>query len=84
MSKLQDCADLVKDIMMYSDDKEISKNETKVTAVLEAMEIFLDEEDMVDILKKRVQPKLSKKKRAVWDDYINGILRHYKYIIEDL
>ena len=84
MSKLQDCAELITDIMKYSDDKELSINETKVTSVLEAMEIFLDEEDMVDILKKRVQPKLSKKKRAVWDDYINGILRHYKYIIEDL
>ena len=84
MSKLQDCAELITDIMKYSDDKELSINETKVTSVLEAMEIFLDEEDMVDILKKRVQPKLSKKKRAVWDDYINGILRHYKWIIEDL
>lgn len=84
MSKLQDCAELITDIMKYSDDKEISINQTKVTSVLEAMEIFLDEEDMVDILKKRVQPKLSKKKRAVWDDYINGILRHYKYILEDL
>lgn len=83
MSKLQDCAELVKDIMMYSDDKEIKKNETKVSSVLEAMEIFLDDEDMMDILKKRVQPKLSKKKRAVWDDYINGMLRHYKYILED-
>ena len=84
MSKLQDCAELITDIMKYSDDKESSINQTKVTSVLEAMEIFLDEEDMMDILKKRVQPKLSKKKRAVWDDYINGILRHYKYILEDL
>jgi hypothetical protein len=83
MSKLQDCAELVTDIMRYSDDKEGVRNETKVTSVLEAMEIFLDADDMVDILKNRVQPKLSKKKRAVWDDYINGMLRHYKYILED-
>lgn len=83
MSKLQECADLVKDIMMYSDDKEIEKNETKVTAVLEAMEIFLDEEDLIDILKKRVQPKLTKKKRAVWDDYLKGIIKHYQYILEE-
>lgn len=83
MSKLQDCADLVKDIMMYSDDKEIIKNEAKVTSVLEAMEIFLDEEDLIDILKKRVQPKLTKKKRAVWDDYLNGIIKHYQCILED-
>lgn len=83
MSKLQECADLVKDIMMYSDDKERVKNETKVTSVLEAMEIFLDAEDMTDILKNRVLPKLRKKKREVWDDYINGMLRHYKYILED-
>ena len=83
MSKLQDCADLIKDIMTYSDDKEGVRNETKVSAVLEAMEIFLDAEDMWDILKERVKPKLSKKKRGVWDDYINGMLRHYKYILED-
>lgn len=83
MSKLQDCADLVKDIMTYSDDKEGVRNETKVTSVLEAMEIFLDVDDMIDILKNRVQPSLSKKKRVVWDDYINGMLRHYKFILED-
>lgn len=83
MSKLQDCAELITDIMRYSDDKESDRNETKVRFVLEAMEIFLDADDMVDILKKRVQPKLPKKKRAVWDDYINGMLRHYKYILED-
>lgn len=83
MSKLQECADLVKDIMMYSDDKEIEKNETKVTAVLEAMEIFLDEEDLIDILKKRVQPKLTKKKRVVWDDYLKAIIMHYETILED-
>lgn len=83
MSKLQDCAELVTDLMRYSDDKEGVRNEIKVTSVLQAMEIFLDVDDMVDILKKRVLPKLPKKKRAVWDDYINGMLRHYKYILED-
>lgn len=48
MSKLQDCADIIKEIMMHnSDDVRLAKN--KLNVVFETMLVFLDHQDLIGL-----------------------------------
>ena len=77
MSKIKDCADLIISIMTYSDKNEQIKNEAKLNSVLEAMLIFLDYEDIVEIINEKVVPCLLPQIYARWHDYIENKLEDY-------
>ena len=81
MSKIKDCVDLIASIMTYSDKNEQIKNEAKLNSVLEAMLIFLDYEDIVEIINERVVPCLRPQVYARWYDYIENKLDNYDNFI---
>ena len=82
MSKIQDCANLIIEIMSYSDKNEQIKNESKVNSVLEAMLIFLDYEDMVNLLDERVIPCLLPKIYERWHSYLEETINTYNEYID--
>ena len=81
MSKIKDCANLIASIMTYSDKNEQIKNESKLDSVLEAMLIFLDYEDIVEIINEKVVPCLLPKVYERWHDYIENKLEDYNDFI---
>ena len=77
MSKLQDCAEIIKGIMMYnSDDVRLAEN--KLNTTLETMLVFLDHQDLIDIVRGRVLPYLRPKQAALFYDYITQNLAYWK------
>lgn len=72
MSKIQDCADLIIEIMTYSPNDETIRVESKLNSVIESMLIFLDYDDLIEILDNRVRPHLLPTKLLIWGDYINN------------
>jgi hypothetical protein len=84
MSKIKDCASLIVEIMTYSNKDEQIKNECKLNNVLEAMLIFLDYEDMIDILDKRVTPSLLPQTYKRWHSYIKETISCYNEHLEDI
>lgn len=80
MSKIQECADLIIEIMTYSSKDEQIRNECKLNSVIESMLIFLDVDDLRDILSERVVPHLLPKVYQRWYDYINLKLRDWDFL----
>lgn len=78
MSKIQECADLIIGIMTYSSKDEQIRNESKLNSVIESMLIFLDVDDLCDILNERVVPHLLPTIYQRWHDYIMIKLRYWK------
>ena len=77
MSKLQDCAEIIKDIMMYnSNDVRLAEN--KLNVAFETMLVFLDHQDLIDIVRGRVLPCLRPKQAALFYDYITKGLSYWK------
>lgn len=77
MSKLQDCAEIIKNIMMYnSDDVRLAEN--KLNTAFETMLVFLDHQDLIDIVRGRVLPYLRPKQSALFYDYITQNLAYWK------
>lgn len=58
MSKIKDCADLIIEIMTYSSNDDTIRVESKLNSVIESMLIFLDYDDLIEILDNRVRPNL--------------------------
>lgn len=83
MSKIQDCADQIIRIMTYSDKSDIIKIESKLNEVFEAMLIFLDCEDMIDIMKNRVIGSLSTKTHKIFFDYITNKINYWNECVND-
>ena len=71
MSKLVESANLIWEIMTYSDKDDIIKSESKLNSVIEALLIFLDYDDLIDILDSKVRPRLRPNRLAIWNGYIN-------------
>lgn len=78
MSKIQDCADLIIKIMTYSSNDDTIRVESKLNSVIESMLIFLDYDDLIDILDNRVRPNLLPKKLIIWSEYINNQITYFK------
>lgn len=83
MSKIQDCADQIIRIMTYSDKSDIIKIECKLDEVFEAMLIFLDYEDMIDIMKNRVIGSLSTKIHKIFFDYITNKINYWNECVNN-
>lgn len=84
MSKYQDCAEQILSIMIYSDSDEYIRNETKLSQIFETMLIFLDYDDLIDIVKNRVIPKYNErnyKNKDKWILFLNNSIKYwYEYI----
>lgn len=78
MSKIQECADLIIGIMTYSSKDEQIRNESKLNSVIESMLIFLDVDDLRDILNERVVPHLLPTIHLRWYDYIKLKLKDWE------
>lgn len=72
MSKIKDCADLIIEIITYSSNDDTIRVESKLNSVIESMLIFLDHDDLIEILDNRVRPRLLPTKLIIWSDYINN------------
>ena len=72
MSKYNDCANLIIEIMTYSSADNQITNESKLDAVVESMLIFLDYEDLIEIITTRVVPRLLPKINQRWYDWYNN------------
>ena len=78
MSKIQDCADLIIQIMTYSSNDDTIGVESKLNSVIESMLIFLDYDDLIDILDNHVRPNLLPTKLIIWGGYINNKISDLK------
>ncbi len=83
MSKIEDCADLIIEIMTYSPNDETIRVESKLNSVIESMLIFLDYDDLIEILDNRVRPRLLPTKLIIWSDYINNKISDLKLWIRN-
>lgn len=78
MSKYQDCADLIIEIMTYSSKDNQIANECKLDSVIESMLIFIDYDDLIDIFTKRVISQLLPKVNERWYDWYTNKLNYWK------
>lgn len=83
MSKLVESANLIWEIMTYSDKDDIIKSESKLNSVIEALLIFLDYDDLIDILDNKVRPRLRPNKMQIWNGYINQKIVYFTECLED-
>ncbi len=83
MSKLVKSANLICEIMTYSDKDNIIKSESKLNSVIEALLIFLDYDDLIDILDNKVRPILLPSRLVIWNDYINQKIVYFRECLED-
>lgn len=83
MSKLVDSATLIWEIMTYSDKDDIIKSESKLNSVIEALLIFLDYDDLIDILDNKVRPRLLPSRLVIWNDYIKQKINYFRECLED-
>lgn len=83
MSKLGESANLIFEIMTYSDKDDIIKSESKLNSVIEALLIFLDYDDLIDILDNKVRPRLRPNRLAIWNGYINQKIVYFTECMED-
>lgn len=83
MSKLVESANLIWEIMTYSDKDDIIKSESKLDSVIEALLIFLDYDDLIDILDNKVRPRLRPNKMQIWNGYINQKIVYFTECLED-
>ena len=82
MSKLQDCADVIIGRIKYNSCEDCIKIECELSRLFEVMLIFLDYEDMIDILKNRVIPNLSKTKEKVYHDFFKNQINYWNECLE--
>jgi hypothetical protein len=82
MSKLGESANLIFEIMTYSDKDDIMKSESKLNSVIEALLIFLDYDDLIDILDNKVRPRLRPNRLAIWNGYINQKINYFRECLE--
>jgi hypothetical protein len=83
MSKLVEAANLICEIMTYSDKNDIIKSESKLNSVIEALLIFLDYDDLIDILDNKVRTMLLPSRLVIWYDYINQKINYFRECLED-
>lgn len=83
MSKLVESANLIWEIMTYSDKDDIIKSESKLNSVIEALLIFLDYDDLIEILDNKVRPRLRPNRLAIWNGYINQQIVYFTECLED-
>ena len=83
MSKLVESANLIWEIMTYSDKDDIIKSESKLNSVIEALLIFLDYDDLIDILDNKVRPRLRPNKLQIWNGYIKQKINYFTECMED-
>ena len=83
MSKLVDSADIILQIMTYSDNDNFIKTESKLDSVIEALLIFLDYDDLIDILDNKVRPRLLPNKLKIWNGYIRQKIVYFTECLED-
>lgn len=83
MSKLGDSADIILQIMTYSDNDNFIKTESKLDSVIEALLIFLDYDDLIDILDNKVRPRLRPNKLQIWNGYIHQKIVYFTECMED-
>ena len=83
MSKLVDSANIILQIMTYSDNDNFIKTESKLDSVIETLLIFLDYDDLIDILDNKVRPRLLPNKLQIWNVYINQKIVYFTECMED-
>lgn len=83
MSKLGESANLICEIMTYGDKNDIIKLESKLNSVIEALLIFLDYDDLIDILDNKVRTMLLPSRLVIWYDYINQKINYFRECLED-
>ena len=83
MSKLGESANLIWEIMTYSDNDNFIKTESKLDSVIEALLIFLDYDDLIDILDNKVRPRLRPNKLKIWNGYIHQKIVYFTECLED-
>lgn len=83
MSKLGESANLIFEIMTYCDKDDIIKSESKLNSVIEALLIFLDYDDLIDILDNKVRPRLRPNRLVIWNGYINQKINYFRECLED-
>lgn len=77
MSKIQDCADLIITTMTFCDKENKNRNFSVMNGIFESMLIFLDYDDLIDIVKNRVIPNFQPNVNEYWFEYINGRLKYW-------
>lgn len=83
MSKFQDCAEQIIEMMAYSCRENQILNEISMDNVIETMLIFLDYDDVLDIIENRVMPRLLPKVKEIWFDYIKNKISFLRECNED-
>lgn len=83
MSKLVDSANIILQIMTYSDNDNFIKTESKLDSVIETLLIFLDYDDLIDILDNKVRPRLRPNKLQIWNGYIHQKIVYFTECMED-
>jgi hypothetical protein len=69
--------------MTYCDKNDIIKSESKLNSVIEALLIFLDYDDLIDILDNKVRPILLPSRLVIWNDYIKQKIVYFRECLED-
>ena len=83
MSKFQDCAGQIIEMMTYSSRDNQILNEISMDNVIETMLIFLDYDDVLDIIENGVIPRLLPKIKERWSDYIKNKISFLRECNED-
>ena len=78
MSVYQNCANKIIEMMTYCDKSNMVINEAELDDILESMLIFLDYEDMIEILENRVIPRLLPKIYSLWYNYFTSKLKFWR------
>lgn len=82
MGKIQDCAENILSVMIYSDSDEYNRSENILNFhVIDTMLIFLDYEDMIYIISERVIPEYIKrphKNKDKWLEFLNKKVKEMK------
>ena len=84
MSKFQDCAEKIIEMMTYSSRDNQIQNEIAMDNVIETMLIFLDYDDVLDIIENGVIPRLLPKVNERWFDYIKNKISFLRECNEDM
>lgn len=83
MSKFNDCAVKIIEMMTYSSRDNQIQNEISMDNVIETMLIFLDYDDVIDIIENGVIPRLLPKVNERWFDYIKNKISSLRECNED-
>lgn len=81
MSKIKDCAEIIYEVVTYGDKNDYPRMINNLRLAVESMMIFLDADDMIEIITNHVLPRV-RKSNTLGIECLNNKLMSLKEMIE--